>query len=228
MREAVRRPIRAVLLDLDGTLLDTAPDLSAAANAMLAELGLPQLPEGTVRDFIGQGIDHLVQRCLETSRPGAAAQALPEAKRRFAEHYERVNGRASRVFPGVAEGLAAMRRAGLRLACVTNKSARYTVPLLERTGLAPLLDAVVSADEAGRRKPAPDVFLRACEALGASPAETLVIGDSGNDVVGGRAAGCRVYVVPYGYREGRDVRSLDSDGIVASLLQAAEALARNP
>ncbi len=220
--------IRAVLLDLDGTLLDTAPDLSAAANAMLSDLGLPQLPEATVRDFIGRGIDHLVQCCLETSGSGAAAHLPAAARERFAAHYERVNGSASRLFQGVGEGLAAMRRAGLKLACVTNKSARYTAPLLERTGLAPLLDAVVTADGVGRRKPAPDVFLRACEALGVAPTEALVIGDSQNDVLGARAAGCRIYLVPYGYREGRDVRSLDSDGIVASLLDAAQALAPSP
>ena len=217
---------QAVLLDLDGTLLDTAPDLSTAANAMLVDLAFAQLPEDTVRDFIGQGIEHLVQRCLESA--GATAGLLPAARERFVFHYERFNGSASRLYPGVGDGLAKMRRAGLKLACVTNKAARFTGPLLERTGLAPMLDAVVTADQVGRRKPAPEVFLRACSVLGVAPAEALVIGDSENDVLGARAAGCSVFLVPYGYREGRDVQSLDSDGIVASLLEAAEALVQTP
>jgi phosphoglycolate phosphatase len=214
--------IRAVLLDLDGTLLDTAPDLAAAANAMLADLGLAALPESTVRDFVGKGIDHLVRRCLEAA---GAAQALEgTARGRFAAHYGRVNGRASRVFPGVREGLVRMRTAGLRLACVTNKAERFTLPLLARTGLAGLLDTVVTSDQVGARKPRPEPFEEACRRLGVPARDAVVIGDSENDALAGRAAGCRVYLVPYGYREGREVQSIESDGIVATLLQAAEAL----
>lgn len=214
--------IRAVLLDLDGTLLDTAPDLAAAANAMLADLGLAALQESAVRDFVGKGIDHLVRRCLETAGAGQALEAA--ARERFANHYARFNGCASRLFPGVREGLVRMRTAGLRLACVTNKAERFTLPLLQRTGLAGLLDAVVTADQVGARKPRPEPFEEACRRLGVAARDAVVIGDSENDALAGRAAGCRVYLVPYGYREGREVQSIESDGIVATLLQAAEAL----
>ena len=212
--------IRAVLLDLDGTLLDTAPDLGAAANAMLADLKLAPLDEDTVRDFIGQGIDRLVQRCLAAA--GGAADTEAAARERFMQHYARCNGGAARPYAGVVEGLARMRAAGLRLACVTNKAEAFTLPLLERTGIAPSLDAVVTADQVGARKPDPQPFLEACRRLGVAVGDAVVVGDSDNDARGARAAGCRVVLVPYGYSEGRDVRSIDSDGIVASLLQAAE------
>lgn len=212
--------IRAVLLDLDGTLLDTAPEIAAAANAMLAEQGLAPLPASTVRDFIGSGIPKLVERCLQMSgRP-----MREEALRSFGAHYRRLNGTAAAPFPGVLDALERMRAAKLRLACVTNKAAAFTLPLLEKTNLAPLFDAVVTADQVGRRKPDPAPFLQACRALGASPGESVVIGDSANDAEGARAAGCAVLLVSYGYSEGRDVASLDSDGVVASLGEAAERL----
>jgi phosphoglycolate phosphatase len=211
--------IRAVLLDLDGTLLDTAPDLAAAANAMRAELGLAPLAETAVRRFIGQGIENLVRRCL-----GDSAAPFEDALERFKAHYERVNGQASRPFPGVLEGLGSMRRASLRLACVTNKSSRFTLPLLEKRGLTPFLDAIVTADQVGKRKPDPEPFLEACRLLGVAPREAVVIGDSENDAEGARAAGCPVWLVPYGYCEGRGVREIGCDGIVESLSHAAKAL----
>ena len=216
--------IRAVLLDLDGTLLDTAPDIAAAANAMLAEQGLQPLPAGTVREFIGSGIPKLVERCLQAAGLPLACARLEPALRSFGVHYKRLNGAASRPFPGVVEALERLRAAKLRLACVTNKAAAFTLPLLQRSGLAPLLDAVVTADQVGRRKPDPEPFLHACRTLGVAAAEAAVIGDSANDAEGARAAGCRVLLVSYGYSEGRDVRTIDCDGVVAALGDAAERL----
>lgn len=220
--------IKAVLLDLDGTLLDTAPDIAAAANAMLAEQGLPPLPGSTVRDFIGSGIPKLVERCLQASGYPLACARLESALRSFATHYARLNGSAAQPFPGVVDALERMRNAKLRLACVTNKASTFTLPLLRRSGLAPLLDTVVSADQVGRRKPDPEPFLHACRALGMSPGESVVIGDSANDAEAARAAGCRVLLVSYGYSEGRDVRKIDSDGVVATFGEAAERLISGP
>jgi phosphoglycolate phosphatase len=217
--------IRAALVDLDGTLLDTAPDLAAAANATLAELGIAQLPSGQVREFIGKGLAVLVHRCLRAALGGEPDTPLYEAAQAcFAVHYERLNGSSSAAYPGVEEGLSAMRAQGIRLACVTNKASRYTDPLLASSGLARYFDQVVTSDRAGRRKPDPEPFLLACRELGVSASEAAVIGDSANDAEAGRAAGCRVLLVPYGYREGHDVRSIDCDGIVASLLDAARLL----
>lgn len=215
---------RAVLLDLDGTLLDTAPDIAAAANAMLAEQGLPPLAAETVRDFIGSGIPKLVERCLQACGLALACARLEPALRSFGHHYARLNGSAAEPFPGVVPALERMREAGLRLACVTNKASAFTLPLLERAGLSPLLNAVVTADQVGKRKPDPAPFLHACRTLGTSPEESAVIGDSANDAQGARAAGCRVLLVSYGYSEGRDVRTIDCDGVFDSFGEAAEQL----
>jgi phosphoglycolate phosphatase len=214
------RAAKAVLLDLDGTLLDTAPDIAAAANAMLADLGLSALPAGVVRDFIGQGIPHLVERCLAAAGPPLDCAHLEPALRSFGDHYRRLNGTLSRPFPGVLEGLRRLRGARLRLACVTNKAEAFTLPLLEASGLAPLLDAVVTADQAGRRKPHPEPFWRACKRLGVAPDQAVVIGDSANDAEAGRAAGCRVLLVTYGYSEGRDVRELGANGVLDTFTAA--------
>jgi phosphoglycolate phosphatase len=216
--------IKAVLLDLDGTLLDTAPDLAAAANAMLADQGLSPLALAAVRDAIGGGIPRLVERCLRAAGVADPAPRLEPAVQSFRSHYARVNGAASRPFSGVQPALERMRAACLRLACVTNKASAFTAPLLEKTGLAPFFEAVVSPEQAGSRKPHPGPFLHACRALRVAPAEAAVIGDSANDAEAARAAGCRVLLVAYGYSEGRDVRSLDSDGVVATLGEAADRL----
>jgi len=220
---------KAVLFDLDGTLLDTAPDLAAAANAMLAERGFAPLAPETVRNFIGQGVGPLVWRCLNTAAATAPEDGpFDEALECFGAHYARLNGGAARPFPGVVEGLERMRQAELRLACVTNKAMRFTQPLLEKTDLARFFDAIVTSDDVTHRKPHPEPFLLACGRLGAAPSATIVIGDSANDAQGARAAGCRVLLVPYGYREGRELREIECDGVVASLVHAAESLTQSP
>lgn len=193
---------------------------------MLAGQGLAPLPEPTVRDFIGQGIARLVERSLVAAGLALPCATLEPALRSFGAHYARLNGRASRPFPGVPEALERMRAASLKLACVTNKAAAFTAPLLEKAGLARHFDAVSTADQAGARKPDPAPFLHACRLLGVAPAEAVAIGDSANDADGARAAGCRVLLVSYGYSEGRDVRSIESDGVVASLQAAADLLIR--
>jgi phosphoglycolate phosphatase len=214
--------IRAVLFDLDGTLLDTAPDLAAAANAMLAELGLPPRDPAVIATYIGKGIPKLVERTLAGALdaapdPTALARALPTYER----HYAAESGRRSVPFPGVVEGLRALHGAGLPLACITNKAERFTLDLLRWTGLHGYFAAVVSGDTVARKKPDPEPVLTACARLGVRPGEALMIGDSANDVQAARAAGCPVWCVPYGYNEGRPVDSLDCDRIVASLAEAA-------
>ncbi|MBI4988541.1 MAG: phosphoglycolate phosphatase [Rhodocyclales bacterium] len=213
-------PIKAVLIDLDGTLLDTVPDLADAANAMLAELGRLTLPVDAIRDFVGKGIPNLVARCLGYPGESDTIEAR-DALAVFKRHYAAVNGRRTRIYPGVVEGLQALRRAGLKTACVTNKAAAFTEQLLASTGLADLLDMTVSGDTLPEKKPHPLPFLHICTSFGIAPAEALVIGDSRNDVAGARAAGCPVFCVPYGYSEGEDVRDLGADAIVGTLEEAA-------
>ena len=213
---------RAILFDLDGTLLDTIPDLTAAANGMLTELAAPALPIESITTFVGKGTAQLVRRCLQDPRVGLPADdaAVEQALAVFNRHYHAVNGRESVRYPGVLEGLAAFRQQGVKLAVVTNKPTEFTLPLLEKSGLAPWFDAVVCGDTCSRKKPDPLPLHHACELLGCAPSEALFIGDSINDALAARAAGMPVLVVPYGYNEGLDIRSLDIDGIVFGINDA--------
>lgn len=215
---------RAALLDLDGTLLDSIPDLAFAANAMRLELGMTALREDVVATFVGKGVDNLVRRSLAGSLDAAdpSAEDFARAREAFYRHYHLVNGERAQVYPGVIDGLKHMRDQGLKLAVVTNKPTEFTLPLLQRTGLAGFFDAVVCGDTCARRKPDPDQVLHACELLGVAVTEAVTIGDSINDAQAGRTAGTQVLVVPYGYNEGRDVRELDVDGIVDTLVNAAQ------
>jgi len=219
-------PARAALIDLDGTLIDSAPDLAAAANATLADLGMAPVPLEKIRDFVGRGIAVLVQRSLAASLGRAPDEAtLADAQARMPAHYEACNGRASVPYPGVVDGLRAMRAAGLKLACGTNKPMRFTRPLLERAGLIAYFDAISTSDVAGGRKPDPAVFLHACRELGVAPPQAWVIGDSDNDGDAARAAGCRFLLVTYGYREGKRLEAMARDATADSLVDAANLIA---
>ena len=215
--------VRAVLFDLDGTLLDTVPDLHAAVCAMLADLGRPALPEEAVRSYVGRGIANLVKRVLADSLDAAEddSPAPAEALASFCRHYARENGRRTQLFPGAREGLEAIRAKGLPMAVITNKAEAFTRPLLEMTGLAEFFSVVVSGDNLPRHKPDPMSLVWTCGRLGVSPTDALFIGDSVNDFLAARAACCRVFLLPYGYNEGRDVRELDCDAIVPTIVSAA-------
>jgi phosphoglycolate phosphatase len=219
------RGIAAVMIDLDGTLLDTVPDLAAAAERMLAALGLPACTREEIRGFIGKGIPNLVQRCLQASADADRVEALQAgALALYHDFYFEESGRRSAVYPGVLEGLAQFRAMRLRLACVTNKAARFTLPLLEQKGLAPYFELVVSGDTLARKKPDPMQLAHICAAFALAPEKVLLIGDSANDALAARAAGCPVLCVSYGYNEGGDVHNLDCDAIVGSLSEAANIL----
>jgi phosphoglycolate phosphatase len=214
----------SVTFDLDGTLLDTVPDLHAAAQATLDELGLPPRSEDEIRNFVGQGVVVLVRRCLTWTAP-PDEMVLAEAVEVFQRHYAAVNGQKSRIFKGVVEGLDAWRATGLPLAVVTNKPAAFTEPLIERMGLSSYFDAIVSGDTTPHRKPHPAPLHHACRLMGANPATNLHIGDSRHDIETARNAGCTVYCVPYGYNEGEAVRAEDCDALVDNLGAALRAAA---
>lgn len=212
--------VRSVTLDLDGTLIDTALDLADAANAMLAELELPARSEQEIRDFIGRGIPNLVTRAITFEAP-PTAERIEVATACFRRHYAQVNGRKSRLYPGVLAGLHRFAELGLKMAVITNKAAAFTEPLVAAAGLAPFVEFCVSGDSLPRKKPDPLPLLHACERLGTPPAANLHIGDSGNDFHAARSAGCPVFLVPYGYNEGEDVRDLDCDALIPTLAHAA-------
>ena len=214
--------VKAVLLDLDGTLLDTVLDLHAAANGMLRELGRPEVSIETVRSYVGRGVPNLDKRLLAGKIEAADDPAPPPvvALEVFQKHYHVTNGRYAAVYPGVIEGLQQLAAKGLKLACITNKAEAFTTPLLERSGLRPHFQAVVAGDTLPRQKPDPMQLTWICGHFDLKPHELLLIGDSKNDAKAARAAGCPVFIVPYGYNEGEDVHKLDCDAIVATVEEA--------
>lgn len=218
--------VDAVAIDLDGTLLDTLPDIAEAADRMLRELGRPAAGRDRVRDYIGQGIARLVKRLLTGEMQGEPpAEAFTHALEAFERHYRDTFLQSPVPFAGVEDGLRAMREHGLKLACVTNKSRAFTEPLLQAAGLAPFFQQVVSGDSLPARKPDPLPLLHIAQGFGIPAPRLLLIGDSDNDTAAARAAGCPVVCVPYGYRGGREVRELDCDAIVSSLREAAMLIA---
>ena len=213
--------IEAIAFDLDGTLVDTLPDLHESANRMLADLGRPAVAESAVRAYVGDGVDRLVRRLLTGDADGEPDTALLDrAGNTFRRHYASVLSRASRPFPGVVEGLQEMRDRGFRLACITNKPSGFTEPLLRDIGLAPYLDLVLSGDSLPRKKPDPLPLLHCAQVFGVTASRLLMIGDSPNDTRAARAAGCPVFCVPYGYRGTLGMHELDCDAIVPALLDS--------
>ena len=206
----------AVLFDLDGTLLDSIPDLSEACRRMMAELGRPPHSLEAIRTFVGKGMVNLVRRCLVES--GSAQDAeVDAAVEVFRRHYAAVNGDATTLYPGVVPALEALAARGVPLACVTNKPAAFTEPLLARCGIADYFAVTVSGDTLAEKKPHPAPLQHACRLLGVAPAAALMVGDSANDAEAARAAGMPVLLVTYGYSEGRPVDSIDCDGLLSSL-----------
>lgn len=218
--------VKVVLIDLDGTLLDTIHDLAEAANRTRVVLGMDLLPVEQIKSFVGKGVPNLVKRTLMAG--GDDAEPEPQLLQRALAEYERqymdVLTREVLHFPGVSDGLRILHEAGFHLACVTNKAERFTVPLLEASGLLPYFELVVSGDTTVKKKPDPMPLLHVAEKFGVEPSEMVLIGDSVNDFEAARAAGCHIFIVPYGYNEGQDATALPADAIVEGLVEAAKLL----
>ena len=205
--------VAAVALDLDGTLLDTAGDIAGAVDLTLTSLGYPALGPAAIRRFIGQGMLHLLRTSLTHAAHGVdpAPSLLAEAERRFTRDYAAGLHRTTRLYPGALEGMSALRRLGLPLACVTNKPARFTDPLLAALDLTGWFRLVVSGDTLPVKKPDPGQLLHTARILHVAPAELLVVGDSQHDLRAGRAAGCPVFCVRYGYTEDPAALAAEAD-----------------
>jgi len=215
-------PIKAAIIDLDGTMLDTMPDFHVALNGMRADLGLAPMAQEVITPMVGKGSENLIRSVLALDFDATTVeQRFDEAMASYQRHYLAINGQFSVLFDGVVAGLAAMRANGLRLACVTNKPIAFTTPLLALKGLAAYFDVVYGGDSLAQKKPHPLPLLQVCRDFDLPPSAVVAIGDSSNDAEAARAAGCPVLTVPYGYNHGRPVQEIDSDGIVDSLLSAA-------
>ncbi|WP_283742781.1 phosphoglycolate phosphatase [Sideroxydans sp. CL21] len=218
--------VSAIVVDLDGTLLHTAPELAESANRMLRDMGRPPVSQELLMSYIGNGISWLVKRALTGdmhAEPDADlyVKALPV----FEKHYTELLLQ-SKPFAGVVQGLDAMKAAGFRLGCITNKVARYTEPLLKGIGLAHYFDIVLSGDTLAEKKPHPLPLLHTAKFFGVPIERLLLIGDSLNDALAARAAGCPVFCVPYGYNHGEPVDGLDLDAVIADLPAALKLIKR--
>jgi phosphoglycolate phosphatase len=214
----------AILFDLDGTLVDTAPDLHAALNVALAALGRPGVTSASVRNMIGDGAQRMVELGLAATG-GSTASELQTGVAHCLGHYEANISRLSRPFPGVVEALAELRLRGCRLAVCTNKRARFSERLLDDLGLLASFDAVVGGDSLPVRKPDPGHILGTLGKLGAKPAQAVMVGDSANDVNAARAAAVPVIVVSFGYTA-VPPRELGADALIDHFDELPAALAR--
>jgi phosphoglycolate phosphatase len=209
-----------ILLDLDGTLVDSVPDLAYSVDAMMDRLELPRCGEAAVRTWVGNGVERLVKRALTGSLDGEPDPALYErALPIFMDIYADNTSGRSCLYPGVREGLDWLKAAGYRLACVTNKAERFTLPLLRDLGLLDHFAFVVSGDTLPQKKPDPAPLLHAAERFGVAPSDSLMIGDSRSDVKAARAAGFGIVCVSYGYNHGDDIREQSPDAVIDSLTE---------
>lgn len=221
----IPRP-RLVVLDLDGTLVDSVPDLCDAVNTMLQRLGRPAVSEQRLRGWIGNGAAMLVQRALGGEQgPAVAAADFDMAFPMFVEAYESNVSARSRLYPGIREGLERLRADGFHLACITNKPSCFTIPLLRDLGVAPFFEQVGCGDQFQHLKPHPEALWKTARHFGLEPGQCLMVGDSVNDVQAARSAGYAIVCVTYGYHNREDVRELEADAYIDSLTQLPELFA---
>jgi phosphoglycolate phosphatase len=202
-----------IAFDLDGTLVDSAPDLVGTLNHILAEEGIAPLPFDQGRSLIGHGARRLLQRGFEAQGLEVAPEALEVLWLRFIDHYNLHSADLTRPFPGVPESLEALRAAGARLAVCTNKLTRLSTPILEALDLARHFDAVIGADLAPAPKPDPRHLQLAVQAAGGDIRRAVMVGDAGTDAGAARAAGTPLVLVSFGYTE-VPVRDLDPDRLI--------------
>ena len=206
--------LRAVLFDMDGTLVDTLPDIAAAVNAALVGLGLNALDQARIATLIGNGPRALSRRALEAQPglPAAEIERLVEPLLAgYAGNYATQAGKAGRLFPGTLEGLVELSARGFKLGVVTNALQHLAETVLARFGIAGHLQLVIGGDKVTRAKPHPEPLWAACNAFEVAPDEALMVGDSINDVAAARAAGCAIVCVPHGYDQGQPVSELGCD-----------------
>jgi phosphoglycolate phosphatase len=209
-----------VLIDVDGTLVDSVPDLAYCVDEMMKALDLPVHGEARVRNWVGNGVERLVRRALVGQLEGEPDEALfQRAYPIFLELYADNTSRRSTLYPGVAEGVAWLKAQGYRLGCVTNKAAQFTLPLLKDLGVHDHFEIIISGDTLPRKKPDPAPLLHAARFFGVEPEQALMIGDSVSDVKAARAAGFQIVCMSYGYNHGADIRDFHPDAVIDSMVE---------
>ncbi|MBT2969117.1 MAG: phosphoglycolate phosphatase [Candidatus Thiodiazotropha sp. (ex Ctena orbiculata)] len=215
----IKKP-EMILIDVDGTLVDSVPDLAYCVDEMMKKLGRPVYGEAKVRDWVGNGVERLVRRALIGQLEGEPdeddfAQAYPI----FLDLYAENTSKRSLLYPGIREGLDYLKVCGYRLGCVTNKASQFTLPLLRDLGVHDDFEIVVAGDTLPKKKPDPLPLLHAAERLSVTPSASLMVGDSQSDVKAARAAGFQIVCMSYGYNHGEDIRHYNPDAVLDSLIE---------
>lgn len=217
------RTPQLLMFDLDGTLVDTAPDLAYSIDQTLLQLGLPECGEQKVRNWIGSGIEGVMKRALANDKDGIVDQDLfDSALSIFREIYFVNVCKYSKVYPGVTDTLNLLVEKGIKLACVTNKAEKFTFALLRQIGLYDYFDIIVAGDTLEKRKPAAEPLYHAAKSCSVTITDCIMVGDSITDLRAARAAGCPVICVPYGYNMGKDIRQEKPDAVVQGLEEIPE------
>jgi len=213
---------KLVLFDLDGTLVDTVPDLAKSIDEMLRRVDRKPMGEARIREWVGNGVECLVRRALTGEMDGEPSDTLfARAYPIFLDTYERYNGERSTLYPGVREALDFFADQGIPMACVTNKHSRFSAALLRRLGIYERFGMVLSGNSLPKKKPDPMPLLHMANHFGVAPSDSLLVGDSISDVKAARAAGFPVICVTYGYNHGLDIREAEPDAALDSLGELA-------
>jgi len=214
---ALTKP-KMVLIDVDGTMVDSVPDLAYCVDEMMKQLGLPVHGEAKVREWVGNGVEKLTIRALIGKLEGEPDPVLFEkAYPIFLDLYADNTCKRSSLYPGVREGLDYLKAAGYKLGCVTNKAEAFTVPLLKELGLYDDFAIVISGDTLAKKKPDPLPLLHAAEFFGVKPEESMMLGDSVSDVKAARAANFQITCLTYGYNHGDNIADANPDGLIDSM-----------
>ena len=221
----------AAIIDLDGTMVDTMGDFVVAINLMLRDLGHEPVDRAVVALRVGKGsenlvnsvLNHAVGQLIYAQEATEKIAYLVYALGLYQQHYRVINGQHAQLYPGVVDGLRALQQAGLKLACLTNKPVGFARELLKLKGLEGFFSQVFGGDSFVAKKPNALPVLKTCEALGTLPARTLMVGDSSNDALAARSAGCPVVLVTYGYNHGIPIQQVNADGYVDTLTDVLDA-----
>lgn len=207
-----------VLLDLDGTLVDSIPDLAWSVNKTLNELTMPERELNSIRNWVGNGLEKLLHRALTNNFNGEAESELFEkASALFMSIYENNMCNLSSCYPGVREGIDNLKNRGIKIGCVTNKRGQFVGPILEKLGLKNDMSIIIAGDTLAKKKPDPLPLLHAASQFNKEPAQSLMVGDSESDVKAARAAGFQIVCVNYGYNHGRDIKDTKPDAVIDSI-----------
>ena len=209
-----------ILIDVDGTLVDSVPDLAWCVDEMMRQLDLPERGEEAVRHWVGNGVPRLVERALLNNLDGTPDKALyDKAYPIFIALYAENTSKRSCLYPGVEAGLAYLKSAGIRLGCVTNKAGQFTIPLLKDLNIHDEFEIVIAGDTLPKKKPDPLPLLHGAEQMGVDPKNCMMLGDSQSDVKAARAAGFDIICMSYGYNHGEDIRDYDPDAVIDSMTE---------